>query len=279
MNDWIGYIPKMSFTMAKDNTITFEVTDEMRQVQRKWEKVSAEEVRKKEAAKYGIALADLDKHKKYLAAKEQKASARTSADMKKAERGFAGIKGYLDSDELEKACAAAGAELKAKEEEEARIRREREEARRREEAERLRRAVEAYEKQVEEINKAKADYIAAENARIEKEYSDALAAAKAGYDAECAKNSKETEDANAEKTRLEQELEKAGLLAFGKKKQLRLDIEAIGEKLRQLSSQKSSIDREYEAEQRRKKNARDNAAKNVPVEAEKKFVLPKDPRK
>ena len=62
MNEWIAYIPKMSFKIKGDQTINFEVSDEIIELKKKWEKVSAAEVRKKEAEKYGVSLADLDKH-------------------------------------------------------------------------------------------------------------------------------------------------------------------------------------------------------------------------
>jgi hypothetical protein len=195
----------MSFKMGGDNTITFEASKDVVAIKKKWEKVSAEEVRKKEAEKYGVALADLDKHKAYLDAKSQKSTAKTSAAMKKAEKAFTAIKGYLDSADLAKDCATVAAELKVKEDEEARIKKEREEARKREEAERLRKAVEAYEKELAEVTKAKEAYIAAETESIEKKHKNAMDALKSDYNAACAKNKSETENASAEKARLEKE--------------------------------------------------------------------------
>lgn len=279
MNEWIAYIPKMSFKIKGDQTINFEVSDEIIELKKKWEKVSAAEVRKKEAEKYGVSLADLDKHKTYLDAKSQKTNAKTSAAMKKAEKAFASIKGYLDSADFEKACASAAAELKVKEDEEARIKKEREEARKREEAERLRKAVEAYEKEVAEITKAKADYISAETKKIEQNYADALSTLKSKYEISCAKNKSATEQTSDEQTRMEKELEDAGLFAFAKKKQLRADIEALSEKLRSLANERKSIDADYEAATVKEKTTYESALKVVPMNAGKKFTLPKDPRK
>jgi hypothetical protein len=279
MNEWIAYIPQMSFKMGGDNTITFEASTDVVAIKKKWEKVSAEEVRKKEAEKYGVALADLDKHKAYLDAKSQKSSAKTSAAMKKAEKAFTAIKGYLDSADLAKACATVAAELKVKEDEEARIKKEREEARKREEAERLRKAVEAYEKELAEVTKAKEAYIAAETDSIEKNHKNAMDALKTNYDAACAKNKSETENASTEKTRLEQELEEAGLFAFSKKKQLRADIEALAEKLRRLTTEKKNIDSDYEKARTKQKESRESALKVLPMNAGKKYPMPKDPRK
>lgn len=279
MNEWIAYIPKMSFKMGGDNTITFEPSDDVVKIKKKWEKVSAEEVRKKEAEKYGVALADLDKHKAYLDAKSQKSTAKTSAAMKKAEKAFTAIKGYLDSADLAKACATVAAELKVKEDEEARIKKEREEARKREEAERLRKAVEAYEKELAEVTKAKEAHIAAETESIEKKHKNAMDAMKSDYDAACAKNKSESENASAEKARLEQELEEAGLFAFSKKKQLRTDIEALAEKLRRLATEKKNIDTDYEKARTKQKERRESALKVLPMNAGKKYPMPKDPRK
>ena len=279
MNEWIAYIPKMSFSMSAEQTVRFEIPDDVAKIKKKWEKVSAEEVRKKEAEKYGVALADLDKHKSYLDAKSQKSTAKTSTAMKKAEKAFTAIKGYLDSADLAKACASVAAKMKVKEEEEARIKREREEARKREEAERLRKAVEAYEKELAEVTKAKEEYIAAETDSIEKKHKNAMEVLKADYDAACAKNKSETENASAEKSRLEQELEEAGLFAFGKKKQLRADIEALAEKLRRLATEKKNIDFDYEKARTKQKESRESALKVLPMNAGKKYPMPKDPRK
>lgn len=279
LNDWISYIPKMSFKIKSDQTINFEISDEILAIKKKWDKVSAEEIRKKEAEKYGVALADLDKHKTYLDAKTQKSAAKTSAAMKKAEKAFASIKGYLDSADLEKACATSATELKAKEDEEARIKRELEEAKKREEAERLRKAVEAYEKEVAEINKAKAEYISSETSKIEKKYSDALSKLKSEYETSCSKNKDEAEKTTSEKARLEKELEDAGLFAFGKKKQLRLDIEALAEKIRQLTNAKNKLDADYESARKQEKSTYESSLRVIPMNAGKKFVLPKDPRK
>ena len=104
-------------------------------------------------------------------------------------------------------------------------------------------------------------------------------ALKSDYDAACAKNKSETENASAEKARLEQELEEAGLFAFGKKKQLRADIEALAEKLRRLATEKKNIDSDYEKARTKQKERRESALKVLPVNAGKKYPMPKDPRK
>lgn len=279
LNDWISYIPKMSVQIRAGQAINLEISDKILTIKKKWDKVSAEEIRKKDAVKYGVALADLDKHKTYLDAKSQKSAAKTSAAMKKAEKAFASIKGYLDSADLEKACATSATELKAKEDEEARIKKELEEAKKREEAERLRKAVEAYEKEVAEINKAKAEYISSETSKVEKKYSDVLSKLKAEYETACRKNEGEAEKTASEKIRFEKELEDTGLFAFGKKKQLRLDVEALAEKIRQLTNTKNKLDADYESAKKEEKTVYESSLKAIPMDADKKFVLPRDPRK
>ena len=69
------------------------------------------------------------------------------------------------------------------------------------------------------------------------------------------------------------------MFAFGKKKQLRLDVEALAEKIRQLTNQKTKLDADYASAQQQEKNAYESSLKVIPMNADKKFVLPRDPRK
>lgn len=279
LNDWVAYIPKMSFEMAQGKKIEIAASDETLAIKKKWDEVSAEEVRKKEAEKYGISLADLDKHKGYLDAKSQKASAKTSTAMKKAERAFVAIKGYLDSDALAKECASAAAELKKKEDEEARIKKEQEEARKKAEAERLRKAIEAYELEVAEVTKAREAYIAEETAKLEKKHSAKLAELRSAYEKACEANRKAASEAESEKQQKEQELEAAGIFAFSKKKELRLSIESLSERLRVLANEKKSLDSSLKDDESKENSAYSSSLKTIPMNAGKKFAMPKDPRK
>lgn len=279
LNDWVAYIPKMSFEIAQGNKIEIDSSDETLAIKKKWDKVSAEEVRKKEAEKYGIDIADLDKHKTYLDAKSKKCSAKTSDAMKKAEKAFASIKGYLDSADLAKDCASVAAKLKEKEDEEARIKKEQEEARKREEAERLRKAVEAYEKEVAEVTKARENFIAEETEKLNKKHNDKLKELKSIYEKACDEICSATVATENEKKQKEQELESAGIFAFSKKKELRISIESLTEKLRALANEKKSIDVKYKDDQNEENTAYNSSVKTIPMNAGKKFTMPKDPRK
>lgn len=279
LNEVIDYIPEMSFNFSSEHTIEFGISDEILGIKKKWEKVSVAEIRKNEAKKFGVSLADLDKHKTYLRAKEKKNSAKTSDEIKKAEKEFISIKGYLDSANLAKECTVEFSKLKAKEDEEARIKKEREERRKKEEAEKLRRAVEAYEKEVAEIKKAKESYIAEEKSKIESNYNNVISTLEKNYNAFCQKNKTEMDNVYSEKKYLEEELEKAGLFAFGKKKQLRQDIENLDEKLRFGAIERNEYEKKYRSEIATAKKNYDSALKVLPMNAGKKFVFPKDPRK
>lgn len=214
-----------------------------------------------------------------MKATKRKNSAKTSDEIKKAEKEFLSIKGYLDSEDLAKECNVEFSKLKAKEDEEARIKKELEEKRKKEEAEKLRRAVEAYEKEVAEIKKAKESYIAEEKLKIENNYNNIICTLEKNYNAFCQKNKTEMDNVYSEKKSLEEELENAGLFAFGKKKQLRQDIENLAEKLRLGAIEKNEYEKKYNAEKASAKKNYDSELKVLPMNAGKKFVFPKDPRK
>ena len=58
-----------------------------------------------------------------------------------------------------------------------------------------------------------------------------------------------------------------------------LDIEALAEKIRQLTNAKNKLDADYESAQKQEKSTYESSLKVIPMNAGKKFVLPKDPRK
>ncbi len=278
LNDWIAYIPKMGFTLLS-RQINFEASDEIAGIKKKWETVSAEELKKLDAQKYGIAIADVDKHRAYMSARGKKLTAKTSADMKKAELAFNAIKGYLDSADLAKACAEATVQLKAKEEAAARAKKELEEARKREEAERYQKALAEHKQQVEDIKKAREAYIKNETIKAERKYKDALDHLKKRYDQDCKYNKISIEKLTAEKAKFEQELEKTGLFEFNKKRQLRLEIDDLDERIRHLIIDKKTFDSKYETATAAEEAARESAIKDLPTKAEQQYVIPPEPRK
>lgn len=83
-------------------------------------KQDEEDRRFEEAQHYGVAENDLDKHKKYLAAKEKYQKAKKSADYDAASREFGSVKGYLDANKLKSECDDKSKKLKPIEEEERR---------------------------------------------------------------------------------------------------------------------------------------------------------------
>ena len=104
-------------------------------------------------------------------------------------------------------------------------------------------------------------------------------ALKSDYDAACEKNKSKIENVSVEKIHLEQKLEEAGLFAFGKKKQLRADIEMLAEELCRLDTEKENLDTDYEEARTKQKDSRESALKVLPMNAGKKYPMPKDPRK
>lgn len=103
LNDWVNYIPKMTFEIGQ-NKIGVNTDSGITKIKNKWKEISAEEVRKNEAKKYGIELSDLNNHRMYLDAKEKISSERTSAEVANAKKTLLSIKGYLDSTELAAEC-------------------------------------------------------------------------------------------------------------------------------------------------------------------------------
>lgn len=278
LNEWISYIPQMDFEISGQK-IEIVVDEQVFEINKKWDAISYEEIRKQEAERYGVSLANLDKHKIYLGAKSQKSSAKTSADMKKAEKAFDSVKEYLDSGELAKICADIAKKLKAKEDEEARAKRELEEARKKEEAEQLKKAVEAYEKEVGEVNKARQVYINTETENINKKYNNAISKLKNNYDDSRKKSEKEIKELSTSISLFEKELEETSLFAFGKKKQLREEIESFSQKIRILKNEKNKLDSDYQSATSKEKSQKEASLKALRDNAEKQYLMPSDPRK
>ncbi len=268
LGKWISYMKTMKVDIMGRATLEAEIPSDFNGLKPKWEKVEKEEVRKAEAAKYGVSLSNLDKHISYLDAKKQKLAAKTSSDMKKVEKIFYSMNGYLDSAELSKECASIGAEMKQKEEE-----------RRKEEAERLRIAVEKYEKECADVDRKRAEFISDETKRLESQYKKTASEIEHKYKSDLEKLENEIASNNAQMGSFEKELSETSLFAFAKKKQLRLDLETIGEKIRKLEKEKSSLISAYKSKVSDEKSKLESALKVLPMNAGKKFVMPKDPRK
>ena len=241
MNEWIAYIPKMSFKIG-NNDINIKADDSIIKIKKKWEKVSAEEVRKKEAEKYGVALSDLDNHKKYLEAKSKKANGKTSAVIKEAKKELAALKGYLDSAELAQDCDAKIEKLVAKEAEEKRIaaekkaeeeriRKEKEEERKRKEAEEKRIAEEKKKQEIEE-NKVIVQKCLDQ---IEEYKTQVKLAVNEKKNRTTARIMQRIEQLKSEKQRHEATLKSLGLFSFSDKKREKEEIARIETEIEMLS--------------------------------------------
>lgn len=277
LNEWFAYIPQMEFVLWGQR-FTFEVSDEIMPIRKKWEHFSLEELREQKAKKYGVDPANLDKHETYLIAKSQQLAAKTSASMKRAESLFASLHGYLDSDKLAKSCATAALGLKASEDNTARMLKNMEETLKINEERRKLMEEEAYKKQVEEVKKARESFIASEKERLAKNIKNTLAFLQSKYDKESKKNRKAIEAATTEKNKLEQELAEVGLFAFATKKKLRADIQALSERISVLSIECKEMEENLKVEKAKQQNAYESALAAVPANAESRYAMPLVPR-
>lgn len=156
---WVDYAADLHLTI-RDNKLEIEMPEEYLARKKHWLEVADTQRLHEDAKKYGIPVEDVPKHRKYLEAKQKRASARTSAAMKQAVKLLKEVKDYLDSAALLAQAEEDAAALQEKEAEAERIRKEEEARRKREEAER-----ERIRKEQEAAAKAEAERIAKEKAK------------------------------------------------------------------------------------------------------------------
>lgn len=135
-----------------------------------------------------------------------------------------------------------------------------------------------YENACAEAQKKREAYIASEIKRSGKAYRKMLEQLRSEYEANCAVNQQELYNARAAQVRLDQELKKAGFFAFGKKKQLRADIEELGRKIQGLADEKLSLDSVYESAKTEKEAARKSELEVILNGADIEYPLPKGSR-
>jgi hypothetical protein len=145
----IDYIPSMTMDIHNAQ-ISIETPENIQKIKTKWKNKADEKARQLEASEYGVSLADLDKHKRYLQAKKDMVNAKTSVKMQDAKNKLLALKDYLDSASLASDCNEKISVLRAKEEEEKRIAKEKEEERKRKEEEERRIAEEKKKKEISE---------------------------------------------------------------------------------------------------------------------------------
>lgn len=239
--EWIYYVENMTLKI-RDAEIRFTVPDEITELKKKWKKEAHETMLLAESEKYGVAVADLEKHKKYLDAKEKKDVAKTSADMEKVVRVFSALDTYLDAKELAEACREATTELKQKEEEEIRLKKEAEEAKKREEEQKRKEEYEVWKKEVADIKAKKEECKEKHSTEVEKKCEEKKQQIRAAKE-------KELNDTNAEIKHTEEaiaqaqaELPTLGLFKGKRKKELRFLIAESETKLTDLREKLTAIE-------------------------------------
>lgn len=218
--------------------------------------------RQAEAEKYGVAVDDLDRHKAYLAAKQELNDARTVKELRLAMKTFEPLGGYLDSAELVKKCKNDINTLEEKEK--AAAGREAEEER----------VYAAWEEEVKRINqereKKAEELCAKEIARKQKEVQQRQGEAEQSTDREIQARSAEKQD--AEKT-----LAGLGLFKFSDKKALREKIERLSGEVEQLNQRKKDLVKQYQKEYQEQEPVVRKELDSFRKMAETQLPLPKEP--
>ncbi len=129
---WVDFANALKVPIH-DREITVELPAKYPARKKHWLEMADRQNLEEYAARYGISVADVPKHKKYLEGKQKKASAKTSAAMNQAVRLLQGVDGYLDAHELLLEAKKTAEEMRRREEEQERIRKAEEERRKQEE--------------------------------------------------------------------------------------------------------------------------------------------------
>lgn len=188
-----------------------------------------------------------------------------------------------NADSLEvnrRSSSPAPAPKKQAEKKEDEEKKKREEKQKREAAEKkYREDRQAYEKECAEVEARRARYVGSETAVIEKKYQAERKKLSEAHEAKCKSNQRTADSKRAKLKQLEAELGEAGLFAFGKKKQLRAEIEAQQKTIQSLAAEKAQLDASYESA--KKKNEAEEKAKiaKLPDAARERFSMPREPQK
>lgn len=148
----------------------------------------------------------------------------------------------------------------------------------RKEKEKRQEAAKAYEEEYAEAQKKRELYIDSERKKSGKAYQKMLEQLRSEYEANCAANQQELYNARAAQVTLEQELQEAGLFVFGKKNQLRADIEETRRKIQRLADEKLRLDAAYESAKTEKEAARKSELEAILDRADIECPPPKGPR-
>lgn len=276
--DWRIDVSKIRSELRRAKKELKEMQKTFEKEEKKQEK---EELRFEEAQKYGIAEKDLNKHKKYLAAKEKYQKAKKSTDFNAASIEFSGVKGYLDADKLKAECDEKSEKLKQieieerRKAEEARKKAEEEAKAKREEA--LRKYDEAYTKwelDCETVKKQRSTYV---DELIAKKTKELEAEATQKHDETVTSANATIEEQTERKAAAEVTFASLGFFSFVEKKKQKMIIDDSTKSIR--DAQQAIIDAESSYKTEMSEAA--DKAKEMIIQyrtiASKKFPMPIGP--
>lgn len=178
---WVEY-SKNLYVQIRDAKISVELPAKYIAKKKQWLELADKQKLEEDAARYGIAVADVPKHRKYLEARQKKAMAKTSAAMNQAIRQLQEVGGYLDTQALIREAKNTADQMRLREAELERIRKAEEEKRRKEEearkeeerkAKRYREALQDMKSNSEErVARARTTFLALNEYRDAKEQAD-----------------------------------------------------------------------------------------------------------
>lgn len=233
--EWNNDIPSISRELKR---VKSELKKKQTTFEKEEKKQEEEDRRFEEAQKYGVSEKDLDKHKKYLSAKEAFKKAKHSKDYDDASKQFGSVKGYLDSDSLKKECDEKSKALKpiekAKDEFDKATKKLNDADKKLKEVDELYKKAETERNDAATALSAKKESYESDKAQLEQTHNKNIS--------ECENKVSEAENKLASDNRsLEEartELAKTFALAFGKKKTLRLKISELEA---EISSDEKSV--------------------------------------
>lgn len=175
---WVDYA-KSLHVQIRDAKISVELPAKYITKKKHWLELADQQKLEDDAARYGIPVADVPKHRKYLEARQKKAMAKTSAAMNQAIKLLQEVNGYLDAQNLIQEAKKSAEQMRMREAELERIRKAEEEKRRKEEearkeeerkAKNYKEAVQNMQSNSEEkVAKARATFLALQDYRDAKE--------------------------------------------------------------------------------------------------------------
>lgn len=279
LGKWIRYTNTMGIYFREVNkTIYPKMPKEIGKLASKWRKLVKTEGRESEAEKLGVSVENLDKHKAYIDAKGKKEKASTSTAMRRAEKAFTALKGYLDAADLAKECSEAAVRFKEEEDEAARLEALREREIEERKAENLRRAVELYKEECKAIFDRRVAWITDEAERLNKSHKETLDQLDKEHEDRLKKCRESIDRGTVAQATLEKDLAATSIFAVGRKKQLRKEIDSLSENNQKLHAEESDLERKYHEAREREIASFEAAKRKLQEAAAQNYPYPKDPR-